>query len=79
MDPECALQALLVALQERDVIAVEEIAQGLLRWLDQGGFPPKTIGQWKLGQEWHVRLTRQVCAMALDAAAEISTEATPPE
>lgn len=78
MDPDCALKMLLTGLQDRDVIVIEEVARGLVRWLDQGGFPPKTIGPWKLGQAWHETLTRLVCAAALSVAEQITEESAPP-
>ncbi len=78
MDPDCALKMLLTGLQDRDVIVIEEVARGLLHWLDQGGFPPKTIGPWKLGQDWHATLTRQICTTALAVARRIARESTPP-
>jgi antibiotic biosynthesis monooxygenase (ABM) superfamily enzyme len=60
MDPDAALKELLEAVEVGDCDRVTELADGLKQWLAQGGFPPKTIGRWKLGQVWHVAMTHAV-------------------
>ena len=60
MDPDAALKELLEAVKAGGCDRVRELADGLKHWLSQGGFPPKTIGTWKLGQVWHVALTHAV-------------------
>ncbi|MSR59802.1 MAG: hypothetical protein EXS05_19545 [Planctomycetaceae bacterium] len=64
MDPEATLLELLSALEGHDIDQVKELARALTRWLDHGGFPPKTVGHWKLGQDWHAELTRFICRLA---------------
>lgn len=60
MDPDTALKELLEAVEAGDCDRVRELADGLKHWVSQGGFPPKTIGPWKLGQVWHVAMTHAV-------------------
>jgi hypothetical protein len=60
MDPEVALRELLEAVEAGDCDRVTELADGLRHWLSQGGYPPKTIGPWKLGQIWHVAMTHAI-------------------
>lgn len=43
MDPDAALKELLLAVEAGDVDRVEELAEGLLNWLQRGGFPLLTI------------------------------------
>jgi len=78
IDPDCALQMLVIALRDRDVIVIEEVARGLLRWLDQGGQPPRKFGPLELDREWNVTVTRLFCAKALTVAEQIVEESTPP-
>lgn len=64
MDPDATLRSLLKAVVAGDCEQVRELSEALTTWLDNGGFPPKTIGPWKLGQEWHVATARFVCSLA---------------
>ncbi len=64
MDPDATLKLLLEATVEKNGDDVRELSRALLDWLDSGGFPPKTIGPWKLGQDWHVSMARHICATA---------------
>jgi len=43
MDPQAAWDDLLEALGERDWDRVEDLAEGLLRWLRADGFPPRAV------------------------------------
>ena len=52
MDPQAAWDDLLEALGERDWDRVEELAEGLLRWLRAGGFPPRAVTGNDLGSDW---------------------------
>lgn len=60
MDPDAALKELLEAVEAGDCDRVRELADGLKHWLSQGGFPPKTIGTWRLGKVWHVAMAHAV-------------------
>lgn len=64
MDPETSLAELVVALGKRDWDRVEEVADGLLRWLQHRGFPPTTVGPRTLGTEWHRAVATFVCHAA---------------
>lgn len=66
MDPQASWDHLLCALAEEDWDLVEDLAEGLLRWLDRGGFPPMVIGNPRLGADWQESLCRAGCVFALD-------------
>ena len=65
MDPQAAWDQLLDAYASRDWDLVDELADGLLGWLDGGGFPPQTIAGHKLGQDFNVTLARAACNFLL--------------
>jgi len=64
MDPNANLYDLLAALKERDWDRVDELSEVLLLWMENGGFPPQTIGDAKLGKRWHQAITTFVCQLA---------------
>ena len=64
MDPKATLDALLGALAARDWDRSEELADGLLRWLKQRGFPPLTVGPENLGRQWHRDVATFICFAA---------------
>jgi hypothetical protein len=64
MDPQAAMNELLEAVGERDWDRVEKLADGLLQWLKNQGFPPQTIGGESLGRNWHRTIAEFVCYMA---------------
>ena len=63
MDPETALAELLAALGSRDWNRTEELADGLLQWLQCRGFPPTTVAP-SLGKDWHRAVATLVCHAA---------------
>ena len=66
MDPHAAWTELLEARWMKDWDRAEELAQGLLDWLDQGGVPPTTVGQPRLGKTWHRHIAHTICLFVLD-------------
>lgn len=64
MDPDAALKELLDAVQARDWDRVDELAQGLLSWMEKRGFPPSTLGPKELGRSWHRTIATFVCYAA---------------
>jgi hypothetical protein len=64
MDPDAALAELLAAVGERDWDRIDELADGLLHWLQHRGFPPTTVGPKALGKEWHAAVATFVCHVA---------------
>ena len=64
MDPDAALKDLLDAVNDRDWGRVEELAAGLLSWMEKRGFPPITLGPKELGRNWHCTLAQFVCYAA---------------
>lgn len=51
MDPQTAWEDLLEALGERDWDRVEDLAEGLLHWLQADGFPPRAVTGSDLGAD----------------------------
>jgi hypothetical protein len=64
MDPDAALKDLLDAVCSRDWDRTEELADGLLTWMEKRGFPPLTLGPKELGRDWHRSVATFVCYAA---------------
>ena len=64
MDPDAALKDLLDAVQSHAWDRVEELAAGLLSWMEKRGFPPTTMGPKELGRNWHRAVATFVCYAA---------------
>ena len=65
MDPQATWDELLEARSQRDWSRAEELANALLDWLQRRGFPPNTIGDQKLGTQWHHAVAYTVCHLVL--------------
>ena len=65
MDPNSSLSELLSAIESRDWEQVEELANALLRWMENSGFPPQTLGDPKIGNKWHRSVATFICMAAL--------------
>ena len=75
MDPQAAWKNLLTAYTGLDWFTVEELATGLIEWLDKGGFPPALVGQHAAAQKWSRSVVRFACEKALfDARRYSETE-----
>lgn len=70
MDPQTAWEDLLEALGERDWDRVEDLAEGLLHWLQADGFPPRAVTGSDLGAEWDREIALAGCRIALAQARE---------
>lgn len=70
MDPQAAWEDLLDALGEQDWDRVQDLAEGLLRWLRADGFPPRAITGSDLGPDWDRELATAGCRFALALARE---------
>ncbi|MDZ4683530.1 MAG: hypothetical protein SH850_00480 [Planctomycetaceae bacterium] len=64
MDPDAAFAELLAAVGDREWDRIDELADGLLQWLQRRGFPPLTVGSKSLGKEWHSAVATFVCHAA---------------
>jgi hypothetical protein len=64
MDPDTAVAELLDAVGRRQWDRVEELATGLLDWLQRRGFPPTIVGPKTLGPEWHRAIATFICRLA---------------
>lgn len=67
MDPQAAWNEMLEAIAANDLLEAEIRAEGLLRWLDRGGFAPQTLSQTLPG-EWDKLICRCVCRNVVFAA-----------
>lgn len=65
MDPHVAWTELLEARLAKDWDRAEELAEGLMEWLDKGGVPPTTIGDPGLGKKWHRNIAHTACLFVL--------------
>ena len=65
MDPHAAWTELLEARLVKDWDRAEELAEGLLDWLDKGGVPPTTVGHPRLGKTWHRNIAHTTCLFVL--------------
>jgi hypothetical protein len=45
MDPNAAWKEMAAAVENDDWEIADELAEGLLGWLERGGFPPSITGQ----------------------------------
>jgi hypothetical protein len=70
MDPQTAWDDLLVALGKQDWDRVEDLAEGLLRWLRANGFPPRAVTGSDLGPDWDREIAAAGCRFALALARE---------
>ena len=68
MDPQTAWDRLLEAYTHGDWSVVEELAEGLLQWLHQGGFPPRPVSEGEMGDAWNRVVALSACRFALSAA-----------
>ncbi len=77
MDPDAALKDLLDAVQARAWNRVDELAEGLLSWMEKRGFPPATIGPKELGRNWHRTVATFVCYAAQSKARDARRSRSP--
>lgn len=52
MDPQAAWERLLEEYRACQWEEVEAVAQGLMEWLERGGFPPCVTAGAALGPDW---------------------------
>lgn len=77
MDPQAAWSELLAAIDVLDWPAVEELATGLLQWLNRGGFPPLIVGRHAAGLEWNRAVVQFACELARQKAREYQNAECP--
>ena len=65
MDPHAAWKELLDARLVKEWDRAEELAEGLVAWLDKGGAPPTTVGHSGLGEKWHRYIAHTACLFVL--------------
>jgi hypothetical protein len=66
MDPNTTWEQLLCAYAAGDWDLIEETATDLLKWLDQGGFPPTIVNRPGIDDDWNVVLARASCVHVLE-------------
>ena len=65
MDPQQTWTDLVNAVIEEDEWAAHEAATNLLRWMQNGGFPPQTLRNQPMPTEWNRVVTQAVCRASL--------------
>ena len=83
MDPQAAWLELMDAFRQLDWDRIRDLAEGLLQWMDCGGFPPETATASKaadnpsneplrtLGSEWNRTVAQAACRYALNLANQV--------
>jgi hypothetical protein len=61
MNPQAMWKGLLQAVADKDDEQMDKLSDALLEWLKNRGTPPVTIGDRKLGVEWHNAVAQFVC------------------
>jgi hypothetical protein len=64
MDPQATFDELLDAVSDRDWDRMDDLSEALLRWMETGGFPPRTVGLATLGRNWHRSTATFICHLA---------------
>jgi len=64
MDPQATLTELLQAVADRDWDRVDELSDALYEWLQNRGFPPRTLGPNNLPKGWHRAVATFICHLA---------------
>ena len=72
MDPQAAWEQLLDAYADQDWDLVEELADGLIHWVERGGFPPRATTGSDLGQLWDKAIAVAACRFARQQARKAS-------
>lgn len=67
MDPQVAWNEMLEAIAANDMFEADLRAEGLIDWLDRGGFPPQPLSR-VLPVEWDRMICRYVCRKVMLAA-----------
>lgn len=67
MDPRAAWNEMLEAIAVEDLFEADLRAEGLLNWLDRGGFAPQTLSR-SLPDEWDQLICRYLCRKVMLAA-----------
>lgn len=65
MDPQVAWSEMLRSIASRDWDQAEEFAEGLLQWLHNDGFPPKTTDVAPMQRGWNRTMAEFGCRIAL--------------
>ena len=71
MDPQTAWNDLLAAYAAEQWDEVLDLAEGLLHWIDRGGFPPRAVTGSEMGKEWDREITLAGCRLAITKAQEV--------
>ena len=70
MDPQTAWDQLLDAYADEDWDTILDLAEGLKRWLESGGFPPIATTGADMGEPWDRAIALAGCCLALARARE---------
>jgi len=60
MDPQASWNEMLEAISANDMFEAGLRAEGLMDWLDRGGFPPQPLSR-VLPVDWDRMICRYVC------------------
>ena len=71
MDPQVTWNQLLDAWVEAEWERVVFLADALLQWIENGGFPPETNANFRMGAEWNLAIVPGACKFAAERAREV--------
>ncbi len=71
MDPQATWNGLLEEWSQGNWLDVCEMAEALLQWLKEDGFPPETMGTLRLGADWNRTLALAMATFALQRANDV--------
>ena len=70
MDPQKAWEEMLRAYDADHRDMAREFADGLMNWLNLGGFPPKTHPVYDLDDDWNRLVALAACALVTESSQE---------
>ena len=74
MDPQTTWDDLLAAYAAEQWDQLQELADGLLTWIERGGFAPRATTGDDMGQEWDRAIALAACRFALSKVEEAATD-----
>jgi hypothetical protein len=65
MDPQATWQRLLDAYASQNWIDAKEVAEDLLAWLRNSGFPPQILSSHSMDAPWNRTLAEAACRFVI--------------
>jgi aminopeptidase N len=62
---------MLDAMKRKQWDEAKELADALYEWIRKGGFPPVTVGDESLGQQWHKTIASFTCLVVANKVDDV--------